>query len=141
MRAQSAGAIAHTFSGRSNRGVSLYATIFVKRLLKHRAAGQRLHTDQNQLDVALLGSDCQSETRDYTDFDLVCQVRWRPIHALEFLRGQQFSHAPAAVLESCLLNYSCSLLFHVSFTVSRREVDARERADYLSKSLVKDCQY
>jgi len=36
-----------------------YATIFVKRLFNYRAtAGQRLHTDQNLLSVALLGSDC-----------------------------------------------------------------------------------
>lgn len=54
-----------------------YATIFVKRLFCSRAhqPGNASTPTKTYSSVALLDSDCQSETIDYTDEGFICQVR------------------------------------------------------------------
>jgi hypothetical protein len=42
--------------------------------LSQKATGQRLHTNRTNTSAALSESDCQSETRDYTDLRLACQA-------------------------------------------------------------------
>jgi hypothetical protein len=53
-----------------------YATIFVKRLsaFTRRKPGNASTPTKTNLSVALLDSDCQSETIDYTDEGFICQV-------------------------------------------------------------------
>ena len=56
-----------------------YATIFVKRLsaFTRRKPGNASTPTKTYSSVALLDSDCQSETIDYTDEGFICQVRVR----------------------------------------------------------------
>ena len=62
-------------AGTKGRGRScspaIYATIIVKRPKRSRATPPHR---QNQPDVALLTSDCQSETGDYKDWVNICQA-------------------------------------------------------------------
>ena len=67
------------FSEESCGAAGLYATIFVKRPpTPTGTAGQRLHTGQNLLSVALLGNGLQVQTGDYTAGTPSCQAHTGP---------------------------------------------------------------